>query len=395
MRFCPTVRRTILFANVGADLYGADYVLLCLVRSLNPERFRSIVVVPYDGPLVPELKAAGAEVIVREFPVLRRGVFTPLGILRFAWQNIISLVFLLRLARREGVTIFHTNTASIWALGIAARLLRKPHIWQVMELVESPRIVRMAMSKMTGIFSTRVFCISDAVRRHFLADNRGREDKFQTLYHGVDLQEYDPAQVRGTPIRQQLGIPEDAVVVLYAGRYSPWKGQDVLADAVRILCGDGAAQRNRLHFVFIGSCFPGYEHCRAELASQLQSLPEPTRAHLLGFQRNLPAWMAASDVFVLPSKRPEPNATVLLGAMAMGLPCIGTDTGGTTETIVDGVTGLLIRPEDPDKLAVAIAALAADQTKRETMGMAGRSRALTVFSMEKYCETVTSLYDTL
>ncbi len=386
-------KTTVLFCNVGADLYGADYVLLCLVRSLDATRFRSIVIVPYDGPLVAELKAAGADVIVRAFPVLRRSVFSPLGVLRFAWQMTASLVFLLRLARKEDVAIFHTNTASIWSPGVAARLLRKPHIWQIMELVESPLVVRVAMSQMTGIFSNRVFCISNAVRRHFLKHNRGREDKFRTLYHGVDLREYDPENADGSSVRQQLGIPKDDLVVLYAGRFSPWKGQDVLAEAARILCGNGTAAKRRLHFIFIGSCFSGYERCLADLAEQLQSLPDPSRAYLTGFQRNLPSWMAASDIFVLPSRRPEPNATVLIAAMSMRLPCIGTNIGGTVETIVDGETGLLVPPDDPERLAAAISALATDDHKRHAMSAAGRARALSTFSMDKYCKTIASSYE--
>lgn len=386
-------RTTLLFTNVGADLYGADYVLLCLVRSLSPEKFRSIVIVPYDGPLVSELKAACAKVIVREFPVLRRSVFSPLGILRFTWQMVESLLFLIRLAQKENVTIFHTNTASIWIPGIVARLLRKPHIWQVMELIESPRFVRVAMNKMTGIFSTRVFCISDAVRHHFLADNHGREYKFQTLYHGVDLHEYNPNEITGVSIRQQLGLPEDAIMVLYAGRFSPWKGQDVLAEAARIICSDTTIYNRQIHFVFVGSCFSGNEHCKTNLTEQLQRLPDPRRAHLYGFQRNLPEWMAASDIFVLPSKRPEPNATVLIAAMAMRLPCIGTNIGGTVETIKDHETGLLISPDDPKRLAAAINILAANKTKRQMMGEAGRERALAQFSLEKYCRIITSYYE--
>lgn len=150
------------------------------------------MIVPYDGPLVPELRKAGAEVIVREFPVLRRGIFTPLGVLRFAWQTVSSVVFLTLVARHHKVQVFHTNTASLWAPGLVAAITRKPHVWQVMELVERPRLVRWAMSKMTAVFSTRVFCISDAVRNHFLEDNARYSPKFRTLYHGVDQDEYDP-----------------------------------------------------------------------------------------------------------------------------------------------------------------------------------------------------------
>ena len=388
-------KKTILFANVGADLYGADYVLLGLVKSLDPSRFRSTVIVPYDGPLVPELRKAGAEVIIREFPVLRRGIFTPFGLLRFAWQSVASLAFLTTLAVKSKADIFHTNTACLWTPGFAAALLRKPHVWQIMELVERPRLVRRAMSKITGIFSTRVFCISDAVRNHFVQDNPGRSGKFQTLYHGVDTAEYDPSASGRTNIREQLGIGPNAFVVLYAGRFSEWKGQDVLAKAAETLSNQGIAQRFDMHFIFLGSCFPGYEHCQTDLENILASLPETTRTHLAGFQRNLPDWMAASDIFVLPSKRPEPNATVLIGAMTMGLTCIGTNIGGTVETIEKEMTGLLIPPEDPRALADAIAHLAEDPALREQMGRAGRHRAKELFSVARYCQTITAAYDEL
>jgi glycosyltransferase involved in cell wall biosynthesis len=385
-------RKTILFTNVGADLYGADYVLLCLVKSIDPHRFRSIVIVPYDGPLVPELRKAGAEVIVREFPVLRRGIFTPLGIIRFAWQTVSSVVFLTFLARRYKANILHTNTACLWAPAIVAAITRKPHIWQIMELVERPRLVRWAMSKMTAVFSTRVFCISDAVRNHFLYGNARYAPKFRTLYHGVDQDEYDPGATGGPLIRERLGISDKAIVVLYAGRFSEWKGQDIMAAAAKLLCDRGQARRLDMHFIFLGSFFPGYEHCQTDLAAALGQLPEAARAHLHGFQRDLPDWMKTSDIFVLPSKRPEPNATVLIAAMTMGLPCIGTNIGGTVETIDQGKTGLLVPPDNPESLAEAIACLASDTSLRNSMGRQGRIRARELFSIENYCHTVTAAY---
>lgn len=386
-------RKTILFTNVGADLYGADYVLLCLVKSLDSHRFRSIVIVPYDGPLVPELRKAGAEVIVREFPVLRRGIFTPLGVLRFAWQTVSSVVFLTLVARHHKVQVFHTNTASLWAPALVAAITRKPHVWQVMELVERPRLVRWAMSKMTAVFSTRVFCISDAVRNHFLEDNARYSSKFRTLYHGVDQDEYDPVAAGDPLIRERLGISNESVVVLYAGRFSEWKGQDVMAAAAKLLYDKDLARSLDMHFIFLGSCFPGYEHCQTDLAAQLEQWPKPSRTHLHGFQRNLPDWMKAADIFVLPSKRPEPNATVLIAAMTMGLPCIGTNTGGTVETIDQGKTGLLVPPDNARALAEAIACLASDTSLRDSMGRQGRIRARELFSIDNYCRTVAAAYE--
>lgn len=383
-------RLTILFMNVGADMYGADYVLLSLVRSLDVSEFRSIVLVPCEGPLIHELEEAGASVIVREFPVLRRSVFTPIGIPCFALKMVTALIFILRLAWQEKVDIFHTNTASLWPLGIIARLTRKPHFWQVMELVENPRVVALAMSKMVGFFSTRVFCISDAVRRHFLRDNLGRETKLQTLYHGVDTSQYNPEKADGATMRRRLGIFSDSIVILYAGRFSAWKGQDVFVKAI-----PGILKRAEcdIRFIMIGSCFDGQENFRNELLNLLEDLNLDTgRIFVEGFQKNLPDWMAASDVFVLPSKLPEPNSTILIGAMSMGLPCIGTNVGGTVETILHEETGLLIPPNDCNALAMSVLMLANDRDLRHDYGQKGRSRALEVFSLKNYCETIKQTY---
>ena len=363
------------------------------MRSLDPSCFRIIVIVPCDGPLVPELRKSGAKVIIRELPVLRRGVFTPFGLIRFAWQSVTSVFFLAALAGAAKVDIFHTNTACLWTPGLVATIKSKPHIWQVMELVEKPQLVRWAMSKMTSIFSTRVYCISDAVRRHFLQGNARYAAKFKTLYHGVDQAEYDPDATGDLTIREDFGISDNGIVILYAGRFSEWKGQDVMAAAAKLLCDRGLARRFDMHFIFLGSCFPGYEQCQADLAAALGQLTEPARVHMKGFQRNLPDWIRASDIFVLPSKRPEPNATVLIAAMTMGLPCIGTNIGGTIETIDQGETGLLVPPDDPEAIANAIAALASDPSLRESMGCKGRIRARELFSIGNYCCTITAAYD--
>ena len=103
--------------------------------------------------------------------------------------------------------------------------------------------------------------------------------------------------------------------------------------------------------------------------------------------------MKAADIFVLPSKRPEPNATVLIAAMTMGLPCIGTNIGGTVETIDQGKTGLLVPPDNPEALAEAIACLASDTSLRDSMGRQGRIRSRELFSIDNYCRTVTAAYD--
>lgn len=383
--------RTVLFCHATAELYGADYVLLQLVKQMRGTRFRPVVVLPFRGPLCDEFEKEGIEFRIFEMPVLRRQYFTPWGIAVFGWRFLRSIFWLLRISRKESVDIFHTNTAAVWSGGIVAKLVGKQHIWQVMELVEKPRIVAWLMGKMVGWFASEVFCISEAVRQHFLQFHRAKADTYHTLYHGVDTKAYRPDPVARNAIRQRLGIPKESVLVTYAGRFSAWKGQDVFAKAIPLALEKASAD---LRFLMIGSTFMGQEHHEVALQKQIESLPTGRdRVTLSGFQKNLPDWLAASDIFVLPSKLPEPNATVLIGAMATGLPCIGTKIGGTAETIVDGKTGLLIPPDDAASLANAMATLADNPSQRSSMGSAGLLRATTVFTLDNYCNTIIQAYE--
>ena len=385
--------KKILFFNNGAELYGADYVLLQLLQHLDRERFEPLVILPYDGPLAQELRARRVTCLLREIPVLRRSGLSGLGILQFAWQTLAALVYVVRLCRRERVDILHTNSAAVWIGGLAATVLRRPHVWQLMELVERPRIVAWWMNTMVALFSTRVFCISDAVRDHFSRDWPRRRANYETLYHGVDLTDYNPEAVSGTALRARLGLTPDTVLVLYASRISAWKGQEVLAEAARQVVAAKALPAP-VHFAFLGNCYRGQEHFETELAEQLAKVPQRERTvSVHGFQRNLPEWLAAADILVLPSKLPEPNATVVLAGMAMKLPVIGTAIGGTLETIVPGVTGLLVPPNNAEALAAAIVELMADGPRRRAMGQAGRARVEQIFSLERYCQRIAAEYE--
>lgn len=385
--------KTVLYLHCGAELYGADYVLLNLIRHLDPQRFRAIVILPYDGPLVVELKKLQVTCLLHDLPVLRRSCLSPLGLLRFVWQMFTTVAFVFRLCGRERVDLIHTNTAAIWAGGWVAALRRLPHIWQIMELVEKPRLVARLMNAMVALFSTRVFCISNAVREHFIRDWPKRSAKFETLYHGVDLRVYDPTTVAGQGVRAQLHVTPGTVVVLYASRFSAWKGQDVLAQAARLVLRENRSSPP-LRFVFLGSCYRGQGQYEAELRALLHTIPDAARTTSVhGFQQNLPEWLAAADMLILPSKLPEPNATVVIAAMAMSLPVIGTAVGGTVETVVHGKTGLLIPPDNARALADAILKLAADQGWRESLGRAGRVRVEEIFSLEKYCQRVIAAYE--
>ena len=98
------------------------------------------------------------------------------------------------------------------------------------------------------------------------------------------------------------------------------------------------------------------------------------------------------DIFVLPSAQPEPFGGVVMEAMALGLPVVGTNIGGTTEQVSDGETGFLVPPADPAAMATAIGKLAADPDYRRRMGEKGRQRVGEKFNILTMTDRIVSVY---
>ena len=115
-----------------------------------------------------------------------------------------------------------------------------------------------------------------------------------------------------------------------------------------------------------------------------------------GFREDIPRIMNMLDIVVLPSTTHlEGLSRVIIEAMASSKPVIATNSGGNPEAVEDGATGLLVPPEDPNKLAESILTLIKDKTKRNQMGEAGRKRAEKLFNIEKNVFRIEKVYEEL
>ena len=183
---------------------------------------------------------------------------------------------------------------------------------------------------------------------------------------------------RADAIRKEEGRP----IVLFVGRLVPYKGVDVLLEAMRaipavaLLVGEGP-QRATLQRVA--------ETCG--VADRVRFLGEVSNDELAALYR-------ACDLLVLPSvTRQEAFGVVLLEAMAAGKPVVSTDLGtGTSFVNQNDDTGLVVAPGDAEALHDAIGRLAADQTLRASMGAAARRRARSAFTVDRMIESILALY---
>ncbi|HUY68878.1 MAG TPA: glycosyltransferase, partial [Alphaproteobacteria bacterium] len=166
--------------------------------------------------------------------------------------------------------------------------------------------------------------------------------------------------------RASLDTPDDAPLALALGRLHKNKGFDVLIAAL--------VQAPRFHLWLAGE---GPEE--KALKAQALRLGVAARVHFLGWRADVPALLAAADVFVC-SSRIEPLGNVVIEAWAAGVPVVASESAGPRELIRDGESGLLVPIENADRLATAMRTLADDKDLRARLAAAGRAAYEVAFS---------------
>jgi glycosyltransferase involved in cell wall biosynthesis len=181
--------------------------------------------------------------------------------------------------------------------------------------------------------------------------------------------------------RAELARNATAPIVLTIARLDAQKGISHLLDA--------AAAVPDVSFAIAGD---GPD--RAALEAQTAKLGLADRVRFLGHRRDVPALLAAADLFVLPSLY-EGLPLSVLEAMAAGVPVVATAIGGTDEVVRDGETGTLVPPADPLALAAAITRTLADRDQAKRLAAGAREFVAREYSVQSMVGAVSRLYDSL
>jgi D-inositol-3-phosphate glycosyltransferase len=176
-------------------------------------------------------------------------------------------------------------------------------------------------------------------------------ERVVTVAPGVDLEHFRPGEASGA--RTRLGVPPDAVLLLFVGRLQPLKAPDVLLRAAQRLVEQDPALRDRLLVAVVGG--PSGSGCAhpAQLADLAASLDVPVRFEPPAEAEQLRDWYLAADVVAVPSHN-ESFGLVALEAQACGTPVVATRVGGLTTTVRDGVSGVLVDGHSTEAWAAAL-----------------------------------------
>jgi glycosyltransferase involved in cell wall biosynthesis len=382
MRSMPGV----LFAHSGAEMYGADRILLELTAGLREIGHPLEVVLPAPGPLHAELLGAGVSAKRKNLGVLRRRYFSFCGLLNRGCRLASAVFFISALVREKGLAVVHSNTTAVLAGALAARLLKVPHVWHVHEITTRPMWFARAMAFCVGALSSRAVFVSHATMEHMCALSRSVRSKALVIYNGIDVARVLNAQPG--VVRAECGWTEAQVVVGMVGRINWWKGQGAFLDAATLL----APSRGDLRFLMVGGVYDKDDRIRLQLLDRVAREGLHQTVCVMDFRQDIGNVLADIDVFVLPSTEPDPFPTVVLEAMAAGKPIVAFRHGGVCEMVEDGVTGLLCEPSNSYELAAAIVRLVADAQLRESMGRAARTRLQRLFTREVFIARFSALY---
>jgi glycosyltransferase involved in cell wall biosynthesis len=212
--------------------------------------------------------------------------------------------------------------------------------------------------------------------------------RIAVIPYGLDVHRFDPAAVAKGALRSRYDIPADAPVVGVLSRLEPLKGQRDTIDAVPavlaafpdawiVLAGDETPESG-------GTYEP-------TLRRRAEELGVAHRVVFTGRVDETAPVLADFTIYLLPSHS-ETFSLGCLEAMAMGLPVIGTDAGGTPEMLDYGGAGVLVPPKESGPLAEAIIGLLGDPARRETLGAAARTKVADVYDAEPVTDKLLALY---
>jgi glycosyltransferase involved in cell wall biosynthesis len=187
--------------------------------------------------------------------------------------------------------------------------------------------------------------------------------------------------------RYRLGITRRRAVAVI-GQISPIKRQDLFVRAAARLRADGF---DDVEFLIIGEAAAGDAGYKEQLESLTTDLGVQGIVRLLGFIPSFSDWFSGLDLVLVPSSN-EGFSLVALEAMTAGLPVVASRSGGLSEILEDGVTGILVPPDDLEVMVEATAKLLADDVLRSRLGEAAKAEARERFDREAVVDRIERLY---
>lgn len=369
---------TLLQVVPELDTGGAEQTTIDVANAVVRAGGKALVATR-GGRMAARLEADGGR--LAQMPVQTKNPLVMLG-------NAARLVDLIR---RENVSIVHARSrapafSALWA----AQVTHTPFVATYHGVYGA----KSGLKRWYNAVMTRgdlVIANSDYTRDHVLAEHKIDPSKIISIPRGVDLERFNPSWVtpeRVDQLRTAWGVDskDRRVKLLLAGRLTRIKGHLLIVDAARRMA------RDDFLIIFAGDD-QGRTDYREEVQAAIASAGLSEQIRLVGHCDDMPAAYQICDIAVLPTVKPEAFGRTAVEPQVMGKPVLASDHGGTTETVVNGETGWLVKVDDPEAWAAAMnKAIEMGPARLAAMGQTAANRARRLYSVDAMCQATLDAY---
>ena len=234
----------------------------------------------------------------------------------------------------------------------------------------------------------RILALSNYVRMSVERTCPINPNKITLFPNAIPVKEFQPEKYDRKQIRKALDITTDEIVIGMIGRFTPMKGHREFLAAAKFLV---SRVKLRLKFLVVGGASEGEESFQEEILKLAEDSGLTRHTIFTGFRQDVKEMMTVMDILAFPSHK-EAFGNVLIEAMAMKLPVVASNSGGVPDTVLDGITGILVPAKDAQALAGSLQKLIENPDLRKEMGIKGRERVERNYEFNQYIKRLLEYY---
>lgn len=359
--------KRLLILVTDLEVGGVPLLIKSIALGLDTKLFDvHVACLSPQGPISEELTEAG----------IATYAFNAKG----PWDLRVALRFAKLVADLRPEVLFTALVHANFIGRLVGRFMGVRHIFASIHTTEKKKLWHLQLENLFCRLSEKTVCISKSVLTQVREVCRVPESKLELIPNGIDADLFINADTAPLDI---AGSRPDKTTLIFVGRLDAVKGVDVLIRAVSILNNS----QDNLQLLIVGD---GPK--REELQALTHKLMVSENIIFLGTRRDITPLLSYADIKVMPSYW-EGLGIAAIEAMASGIPVIASNVEGLNEVIRHKVTGILVPPGNPEKLAEAIDSIAANPLLCEQWGRNGRKIAIQEYSFIKMIKSYTDLYN--
>ncbi len=379
---------TVLYVENGVGFGGAVISLRTFLEHVDRDRYRSVLVHSLEDEKFASFDGVAETVHVSRWRYSGNRLLAAL----IKGLNLDVLVYafkLAKVAREQKADLLYLNNDFIANLSgvIAGWMIGRPVVIHERDIPAPHSRLAQWLIRWTE----RFLAISGPVRQALL-DMGVPLERITMVPEGLDLNLYHlrPAE-EVAALREKMGVDAGQGLIVMVGMIMEWKGQHVLVESAKEIL----ARHPDTRFVIIGETPPGREEYLHKLQDRVEILGLGEAIEFIGYRDDIPLYAQAADAVVHASISPEPFGRVVIEAMVMGTPIVATSIGAPPEIVKDGVTGFLVPPSDPERLAEVLNKILDDPDFRAQVGHAARQDALQNYAIDRHAGLIQAVFDEL